>query len=219
MLDSIGREFDNAKSKSKNEINVNVLAASAMVTQAIVEYKKSNPKAIFHVVQNEAESCCDVSISTDDVDFSHLPGFEKKEIIGESIYLAVSQRSEFAHLESVDLKSVANHGFISLAGSRLFRRVCDKMCQSAQIEPQIIFESDSPISVMNLIRSNVGIGFWPAFSWGEKPTDVAFIPIMNTLCRRQLIVGLHSVCGISEISSDFYDFLVEFIKRRANENV
>ncbi|MBQ7131310.1 MAG: LysR family transcriptional regulator [Oscillospiraceae bacterium] len=219
VLDNIGREFDDMKSKSKNTINVNVLAASAMVTQAIVEYKKSNPAAIFQVVQNEAESYCDISVSTDDVDFSRLPSFDKKEVISENIYLAVSRKSEFAQLESVDLKAVANEGFISLAGSRLFRRVCDRMCRIAQIEPQIIFESDSPIAVMNLIRSNVGIGFWPAFSWGEKPKDIAFLPVINTVCKRQLIIGFHDRSHISDISADFYGFLVEFIKRRSDENV
>lgn len=218
VLDDIGREFDDMKSKSKNTINVNVLAASAMVTQAIVEYKKSNPAAIFQVVQNEAESYCDISVSTDDVDFSKLPNFDEKEVISENIYLAVSRKSEFALLESVDLKTVANVGFISLAGSRLFRRVCDRMCRIAQIEPQIIFESDSPIAVMNLIHSNVGIGFWPAFSWGEKPKDIAFLPISNTVCKRQLIIGFHDKSHISDISSDFYEFLVQFIKRKADEN-
>ena len=79
----------------------------------------------------------------------------------------------------------------------------------------MIFESDSPATVKNIIKAGAGIGFWPEFSWGEFPSaDVNLIPISNPLCRRELIIGLHNGSAKSTVAADFYDFLLDFIKKQ-----
>lgn len=214
ILDEIQTELDDIKGVSADTVNVNVLAASAIVTEAIVNYKKHNPKTIFQAVQNETEKYCDISVSTNAVDDVSLPPFVKKCVVHEDIYLAVSTKSKFAQRKSINLYDVGNESFISLAGSRQFRALSDMMCRQAQIEPKIIFESDSPVSVRNLICSNIGIGFWPAFSWGEKPEDIVFLPIDNVVCQREIILGYHSGRHNAKASNEFYEFLVDFIKAK-----
>lgn len=149
------------------------------------------------------------------VDFSRLPPFDKRCVMEEKIYLAVPKDSVYAQEVSIDLSSVREEGFVNLAGSRLFRAVCDKFCDSAGFCAKSIFESDSPAAVRNLIGAGVGVGFWPAFSWGQAaPSEVVLLPIRNPLCRRELIVGLHTGNSISDIAGDFYENLLHFIQEQ-----
>lgn len=72
----------------------------------------------------------------------------------------------------------------------------------------MIFESNSPESVRNLIAAGLGIGFWPERSWDEQPgPQVKLIPIRYPVCRRDVVddhvqagtgeAGSGRVCGLS----------------------
>ena len=81
--------------------------------------------------------------------------------------------------------------------------------------PNIIFESDSPATVKNIIKSGIGIGFWPEFSWSEFPVkDINLIQIENPTCYRELIIGYHENIFTSKVSKDFYSFLLKYIKNK-----
>ena len=215
VLDEVPGELDAMKGQAKNTIRLNVLAASTVVTSAIVEYKKQNKQTVFQLIQNEEAMDCDISVTTNAVDFSCLPPFDKRCVMEEKIFLAVPKDSVYAQEVSIDLSSVREEGFVNLAGSRLFRAVCDKFCDSAGFRAKSIFESDSPAAVRNLIGAGVGVGFWPAFSWGQAaPSEVVLLPIRNPLCRRELIVGLHTGNSISDIAGDFYENLLHFIQEQ-----
>ena len=109
---------------------------------------------------------------------------------------------------------MSENGFINLAGSRLFRTICDSFCLSAGFKAKSIFESDSPTAVKNLIGAGVGIGFWPAYSWGKASADIKLLQIKNPFCQRELIFGLHSNAAPTKLSLDFYEFLIEFIQKQ-----
>lgn len=211
VLEKLPEELQNMKNQEQHTVKLNVLAASTIVTEAIVNYKKQNEDAIFQVIQNEEDMDCDISITTNAVDFTKLPSFRKRYIVEEKIYLAVPKNSEYGNDEFIDLKDVKEKEFVNLAGSRLFRTICDKFCLSAGFKPKIIFESDSPIAVKNLIGAGAGIGFWPAFSWGKAATDIKLLPIKNPTCQRELIIGLHMSGSVSDVADDFYSYLIDFI--------
>lgn len=214
IAENIEDEIEKMKTEASNTIKLNVLAATSIVTDAVVEYTKKNKSAIFQIIQN-TEVDCDISITTNSVNFSHLPPFKQRCIIEEKIYLAVPKSTEYENKKSIDLTEVKDKGFVNLSGSRLFRIVCDKFCESVGFKQNVIFESDSPATVKNIIRAGSGIGFWPEFSWGEFPSsDVNLIPISNPLCQRELIIGLHGNSVNSAITTDFYNFLLDFIKEK-----
>lgn len=213
ILDGVPKELEHMRGIEKNTIKLNVLAASTVITDAIVSYKKKNKKVLFQVIQNEEEMDCDISVTTNTVDFSRLPAFKDRCIMEEKIYLAVPKKSEYAKETSIDLRKVKDKGFVNLAGSRLFRAVCDRYCRSVGFEPKIVFESDSPIAVKNIIGAGAGIGFWPAFSWGKIPSEVKLLSIENPICRRELIIGLHDETADSAIVTDFYEYLIHFLQK------
>jgi len=213
IWDDISQELDKIKSNAKNTIKLNVLAATTIVTDAVAEYTKRNQDITFQIIQN-SEVNCDISISTNAVNFSNLPSFTKRCVIEEKIYLAVPKNLEYENINSINLIDVKDKGFVNLSGSRPFHIVCDKLCESVGFKQNIIFESDSPEAVKNIIKSGAGIGFWPEFSWGKiSVSDVKLLPIYNPICQRELIIGLHKNSCLSECSEEFYDFLLKFIKR------
>lgn len=216
---NIQTEAQKNKQIAHSSIHLNVLAATAIVTDAALEFKKAHDNAIFHIIQNE-EANCDISISTNSVNFTSLPKFTDKRIFEEKIYLATPKTDEYNNKSAISLDEVADKGFVNLSGSRLFRVVCDKFCESAGFTPNIIFESDSPATVKNIIKTGMGIGFWPEFSWSEFPIDdINLIPIQNPICKRELIIGLHTNTFTSKIVTDFYSFLINYIDRHTKRDV
>ncbi|MGN0163241.1 MAG: LysR family transcriptional regulator [Candidatus Ornithomonoglobus sp.] len=218
VCSNISSEIKKIRQESNNSIRLNVLAATSIVTDAVLEFKKTNSEAIFHIIQNE-EANCDISVTTNSVDFANLPDFTRKYIFEEKIYLAAPKSAEYENKTAISLSEVKDKGFVNLSGSRLFRVVCDKFCESVGFVPKIIFESDSPATVKNIIKTGMGIGFWPEFSWSEFPiNDINLIPITSPICQRELIIGLHTNVFTPGIVNDFYEFLLNYIMKQTKSS-
>lgn len=213
-IDSIPAELEGLKAEQRLTVKLNVLAASTLVTDAIIGYKKKHPEAIFQLIQNEAETDCDLSVSMNGAGVSALPPFKKRSVMEEKIYLAVPKASPYAQRSDISLQEVKNEGFVILAGSRMFRTVCDQFCASAGFKPHTSFESDSPIAVHNIIGAGAGVGFWPEYSWGEASEDMVLLPISETVCQRELVIGLHESPTPSQAAADFYTYLLRFLQHR-----
>ena len=213
VLEEIPSELNRMKGIYENTIRLNVLAASGIVTEAIVAFKKMNENAVFQVIQNEEEADCDITVTTSYDSCEHLSEFEKTSLISEEIYLAVPKIWECN--KDIELKDFCEEGFVNLAGSRLFRCICDSFCQRAGFKPKIIFESDSILAVKNIIGAGSGIGFWPDFSWGESSEDIRLLKIKNIDCKRDIIIGFHKNERKALICDEFYEFLTSFIKSKS----
>ncbi len=214
QIDGIPSELAALKDARKFTVKLNVLAASSLVTEGVVAYKKRNPDVIFQLFRGNAEPDCDVSVTTDTTDTSVLPPVEQTHSLEEKIYLAVPKNSKYAERNAVSLAEVKEEGFAHLAGSRTFSALCDTFCVRAGFKPNIAFESDSLIAVKNVISANAGVGFWPAYSWGKLPADAVPLPILGQDCKRVLTVSLHESPYPSLTSVDFYSFLVKFLESR-----
>ena len=141
--------------------------------------------------------------------------FEKTSTLAEEIYLAVPKAWQGE--DAVCLEDFSEEGFVNLAGSRLFRNICDEFCQRAGFRARSIFESDSIVAVKNIIGVGAGIGFWPDFSWGECPEDIRLLKIKNLNCKRDIVIGRHKIERESCICEDFYEFLIQFMKKKSKE--
>lgn len=214
-LDGIPAELEILKKEQRNTVKLNVLAASTVVTDAVISYKKKHPETVFQLIQNEAETDCDISVAMNTMDFSALPKFLERSVMEEKIYLAVPKNSHYATRENnISLKEVKEEGFVHLAGSRIFRAACDAFCAYAGFKPHISFESDSPVAVRNIIGASAGVGFWPEYSWGDVSGDMILLPISDPVCQRDIIVGLHESALPSAVAPDFYEYLLRFLQKR-----
>lgn len=210
-LDSIPAQLQTMAKLESDIIHLNVLAASALITEAIIKYKKSHENLNFQFTQGKENELYDIGVTTKL--FYQLPE-EKQEnvfVCTEKIFLAVPKMHPLASCKSVKLSDVSEEGFISLMGSRQLRWICDRYCHHAGFEPKIVFESDSPAAVQNMIAANMGIGFWPEFTWGKlNKENVHLLEIEEPLCQRDILIDFKRNKIDSSAVEEFFAFLKEY---------
>lgn len=211
-FDNLAIEMQQLKETATKTIKLNILAASSFVINTIMDYKKENPDVVFDFEQNELKYDCDILISTNGLNTDNSKQYLHRCVKKEKIYLAVPKDSKYAEARSIDLSTVKNESFIMLSNTRLFGAMCNKFCSIAGFYPKIIFESDSPTAVQNIISMGAGISFWPEYSWGKLHNqNLTLLDISNPVCQRDLIVELHKRQPKSMYAEDFYHFLLKKI--------
>ncbi len=214
-IDRIPEELKALKEQEKLTVRLNVLAASTAVTDAVIAYKKQHPHAIFELIQNETETVCDISVVTTTFAGKQSASAVRRRVMKEKIFLAVPKNSPYASLSSVPLSAVKDEEFVSLAGSRPFRAICDNLCTLSGFKLKSSFESDSPVAVQNIIGAGAGVGFWPEYSWGKtSASDMLLLPISDPICERELVLTLHERALISDLAEDFYMHLVRYLEKQ-----
>ena len=217
QLDQIPEQLNMMVKLESETIHMNVLAASSLVMEAIIEYQKEHEGIHFQLQQNSESELYDVAVTTKL--FYQGQGEKNSFSCAEQIYLAVPDNEKYRGRTSILLEEVADEQFISLLGSREFRYICDRFCQHAGFTPNIIFESDNPAAVKNMIAANMGIGFWPEFSWGIVNNErVRLLEIEEPVCQRNIIISYNMNKIDSHNVTEFYEFLTEFFMRRKEKN-
>jgi len=211
-LEALPQEMEQLKSKVRKTVKLNILAASTFVINNIVSYREKHPDVIFDFEQNERKYDCDIMITTNGLHEDSSKNCARRYVSREKIMLAVPRDSLYAQHENIELGEVQNESFVMLSSSRLFGVICNKFCAIAGFSPKILFESDSPMAVQNIIGTGTGIAFWPEYSWGRaKNKNVVLLPISSPICQRDLIFELHERALQSEYAEDFYEFLLSQI--------
>lgn len=222
LLKSLNELPENLREMAKTEnatIHLNVLAASSLVTEAIIEYQKIDDALHIQIHQNEKNDMDDIRVTTEISARTHenKTSDDSNFICTEKIFLAVPNIQEFQKKKEITfegIKSIGQKwGFVSLLGSKHLRSICDKYCADAGIKPNIIFESDNPTSVKNMIAANIGIGFWPEFSWGALDTSrVRLLKITKPDCKRDILITCKKNKAENSHVENFYKFLTGYFK-------
>lgn len=213
QIDDIPAQLKMMVALESETIHMNVLAASSLVMEAIIEYKKEHGDINFQLQQNSESELYDIAITTKL--FYQGDGKENSFACAEGIYLAVPRNKKYQDHSSICLSEVAEEGFISLLGSREFRYICDRFCQHAGFTPKVIFESDNPSAVRNMIAANMGIGFWPEFTWGSAQNEhVRLLKIEEPVCQRDIIIHYNRNKTDNHNVVEFYEFLKGFFMDR-----
>jgi len=222
LLKSLSELPENLREMAKTEnatIHLNVLAASSLVTEAIIEYQKIDDALHIQIHQNEKNDMDDIRVTTEISARTHenKTSDDSNFICTEKIFLAVPNIQEFQEKKEItfeEIKSIGQKwGFVSLLGSKHLRSICDKYCADTGIKPNIIFESDNPASVKNMIAANIGIGFWPEFSWGALDTSrVRLLKITKPDCKRDILITCKKNKAENSHVENFYKFLTGYFK-------
>ncbi|MBV7275152.1 LysR family transcriptional regulator [Clostridium sp. PL3] len=208
-LDSLPARLKETNEQASHTIQLNILAASLLITQSIISFKKLYPEVNFRLIQDAEETDFDLCISCSGSD--RIPK-DSILLLREKILLAVPSTGKYSSLKSISLKQVEQEGFISFSGARPFRAICDDYCKQKGFEPKIIFESDNQESIRNLIDSNLGIAFWPEYAWGMLTAkNAVLIPIRDPKCSRTIyaVQNQHSIN--SKYATAFLNHLRKFI--------
>lgn len=216
-IDKLPEKLQIMAKLSNKTIHLNVLAASALVTEGIIEYKHQKENLNFQLLQNNQSDLYDIEITTKLNNQEDIQCKDNEYVFLEKIFLAVPNNDRYKDIKSVKLANVMDEGFVSLAGSRQFSAICDKFCHSLGVRPKVIFESDNLASVKNMIMANMGVGFWPEVAWGEIESEhVKLLEIEDVTFQREIIISynLNKVDNRSVLS--FFEFLIKYFEKRKN---
>lgn len=214
-IDTLPEVLQEMAKVNNDTIHLRVLAASAMITEAIIEYESTHDEINFQLLQNTQSDMFDIEITTKMFYQLSADNAKNQFVCPEKIFLAVPNNEKYRNINSVTLNEVADEEFISLLGSKQFRYICDKFCHRAGIQPHIIFESDSPAAVKNMIAANLGIGFWPEFTWGQIDNDkVRLLEISEPKCSRDIVITCSRKRLENPNVNEFYHFLKEYCQKQ-----
>lgn len=210
-LENVNEKAKEIDKENQRTIHINVLAASTILTQAIIKYQNThNGTTLFKLLQNTQDEMADIEISSRIYTQNENNNINNQFISEERIYLAVPNNEKYKNIISISLSDVSQEGFISLIGSKQFRHICDKFCHQAGFLPKNIFESDNTEAVKNMIAGNLGVGFWPEYSWGRiESDDIKLLEIENPICKREIIVTVNQK-NRNKYVEDFFDFFKDF---------
>lgn len=216
-LDSLPERLKQTDKYASCTIHLNILAASTLVTQFIISFKKLYPEVNFRLSQDTENTDFDICISCSASD--KIP---KNSILllPEKILLVVPNNSKYASMKSISLKQIKQEGFISFSGAKPFRTICDNYCKQEGFKPKIIFESDNQECIRNLIESNFGVAFWSEYALGKLTAQNAvMIPISELECRRNIyaIQNQYSINNKKYVTT-FLNHLIKFMIDIKNTN-
>ncbi|MCI8633976.1 MAG: LysR family transcriptional regulator [Lachnospiraceae bacterium] len=208
ILDQLPHEMKEISQQREKNIRFNVQAASTLMVELLIAYKKLHPEVNFQLVQNTGEDhSCDLCVTT--VPSGLEDAQEEGLILTEQICLAVPVSCAYAKRSSLHLEEVMNESFISLSHEKPLRSICDRICMSIGFLPRIIFETENPTVFRDMIGAGLGVGFWPVHSWGTLASkEVTLVPLDNPFCKRDIIVQrLKPEAELGWYANDFYQFI------------
>ena len=189
--------------KQNNNVKLNVLAASTLITSAVIEYRRSNSDIDVDIVQNEETSVFDICVRTYANYRPELDNTESDEtfVHSEKIFLAVPNTAQYKKLNSISLFDLKDEKFIRLYGSKQYRQICNELCDSIGFHTNVTFESDNAAVVKEAVAAGIGVG-------------VRLLEITDTDFKRDIVVSLRRNKQDNSKTEEFYNFLTKYILRR-----
>ncbi len=209
-LETLPARLKEITSRGQATVRLNILAAWTLITEAIIEYQRIDNNLHVQLIQNELNELADITVSTT----MHYRGKKNDSVYvcTEPIYLAVPNVPKFQGKDFIFLQEVQDDGFIKLSGSKKFCSICEHLCALAEVHPRIQFESDSPSAVKNMISANMGIGFWPGFSWGKvDERRVLLKTVKGIVCSRDIVITQRKNKVENLRVTLFYNWLIKYV--------
>lgn len=213
-LDDGKHQIDDLKEKIIGHVKLVVLVASNTIPNILKEFAKKYPNITFKLTQHLPDRITqldfDLCISSYPISMSNL---ESQILLSEEIYVAVPKNHPLANKKSVSLKEVQYENFISLKKNSNLRDVTDLLCLNTGFSPNIIYESDDPSTVRELINSGLGVAFIPSITWTKNiDPSLALLHIHDPICYRFLNLYWAKDRTLPKSVELFKEHLIEFFE-------
>lgn len=221
-IESLPAQLRAMENEQSATVNLNVLAASSFVTNAVILYKRNDPDLRFNLVQNEETTLYDICVRTyaNYKASRHYGGEDPDEenfVCTENIYLAVPNTAQYRKRDSISLKELQETNFIGLYGSKQLRSIFNEYCERIGFKTHITFESDNALAVKDAIASGIGVGFWPEFSWGRvNNRRIRLLKITDAEFKRDIVITLRKNKQDNSRAERFYQFLTGLLRRASS---
>ena len=216
-IEALPEQLRSMAKEDSSTVNLNVLAASTFITNAVISYKKFDSDLRFNLIQNEETTLYDICVRTYANYHGRKESDEEVFVCSENIYLAVPNTAQYKKRDSISLSELTETNFIGLYGSKQLRSICNEYCERVGFKTHIIFESDNALAVKDAIASGIGVGFWPEFSWGRiKNRKIRLLKITDADFKRDIVITLRKNKQDNSRTERFYKFLTGLFKRSSH---
>jgi DNA-binding transcriptional LysR family regulator len=211
-LEDAKKELDDCNNNAEQDICIYVQAAMFMLPKIITGFNQIYPNIKFHISQKQFNK------SENNYDFIlYIPSPEEineknsMTLLEEELKLAVSKNNYLAEKADINLSSLFNEKFIGLPSYTKLRKTTDHYCKLAGFTPDVILECyDSP-TILELVKSGMGIAFVPKYSWGNiEHQELSLINIHSPKCTRCINLYWSESEYISESAKLFKNYIIEF---------
>ncbi|MEG2869836.1 MAG: LysR family transcriptional regulator [Paraclostridium sp.] len=212
VLENGIKELFDINDKSQQEIKLLVLAGSNTLCNLILNFRKLYPNITFKLHQHPS---CELDYS--DFDFCISSTLDKVtnpnyiNLIEEELFIGIPSNHPLAINDSIFLSEVSNEDFIGFQSDKPFRKISNSLCQYAGFSPNIVFESDVPSIVRQLIIAGLGISFIPEISWDIcSDESIKLLKIIDPICKRYLNLSWHPDNYMNKYAKIFREFAVNY---------
>lgn len=212
VLENGVKKLLDSNNQSTSEIKLLVLAGSNTLPNLILDFKKVYPETTFKLLQN-----VNGEIDFKDFDFCISSTLDKVinpfsiTLLEEELFIGIRNSHPLASKDSIFLEEISNENFISFQSNKPFRTISHSLCQYAGFKPKIVFESDVPYIVRQLIVAGLGISFIPEISWNIHEDDsLKLLKVIDPVCKRYINISWHPDNYMGKYAKEFRDFAVKY---------
>ncbi|MEV9650802.1 LysR family transcriptional regulator [Bacillus sp. S2(2019)] len=202
----------------KGEVSLGFLhtLGTTVVPLAIKDFQSQYPDIHFQLKQNHSYWLLD-QLKKGELDLCLLASVEIDDTLQwmplwtEDLYLFVSNTHPLSAVEEVRLEALANEPFIVLKHGYALRRTVEDLFSSAQIQPEIVFESEEVATAAGFISAGLGISILPDLK-GLDQTNMTKIRIQSSGCKRTIGLAWIKDRSVSPVVHTFKQYLHETYK-------
>ena len=208
-LDEMRTDLSELKKRKDLQVSVGFYSMSSMLIDIIGNFRRLYPNIQIRVLQHYHEDDSDSSL--DLIVNSAVPGKEPEGstiLVTEDILLAVpkGEKEKYAQGEDLPISSLAKIPVISLVKGRPIRDIADYYLKEANVKPNIVVETDSPVTLRKMIIAGDGITFFPEKAWKlDEQENIDFIKFQPP-CKRSVYVRWNRLYYKSYAARLFYNF-------------
>lgn len=170
-------------------IRLCVHSATALIPALLTAYRQVCPDIRFEIVQRifqETEQP-EYDVLIDSIVGDEVLPRNSCILLQEHALLALPAGHPLARRESISLAEVRQEPFVSLRRDRPWARIIQKACNEVSFSPNIVAESDNPITLCDFVRCGLGACFLPSRT-GLPPEEagIALVRVADFAYARHL---------------------------------
>lgn len=215
--DNIKKELDDANHAGDSHISLCIHAASGLIPEVLLQYNRLYPSVQFSLSQPYGETEDPALLYDFVIDASLEPGEgdDSCTLLKEELLAALPATHPLSKKESIRLSELKQENFISLKKGLPLASITEYYCRLDGFSPKVVFESDNPSTLRNLIRLGLGVAVIPALTWKELEGEgLRLLPIRPLSCFRYINLQWSSRRYLSASAYSFKDFLIRYFEER-----
>ena len=195
-----------------------VHSATALIPQLLADFRRVRPDIRFEIVQRmfrETEQA-EYDMLIDSIVGDEVLPRNSCVLIQEDAMLAVPAGHPLARRDCISLSDIREEPFVSLRRDRPWARIIQKACNEVNFSPNIVAESDNPITLCDFVRCGLGVCFLPSRT-GLPPVGdgIALVRVADFAYTRHLYLHWCFNAYLPPHMEAFRDFAAAWFQRLA----